>query len=769
MTRLWYLTAGAEDAISVSKDTIQATRNADGTNHLVDAFSPYLRQHAHNPVNWYSWGEEALEKAKRENKPILLSIGYSTCYWCHVLERETFMHEDAAEIMNDNFVNIKVDREVRPDLDEVYMTATRLIRGRGGWPNNLILTPDLKPFSAVTYLPKEKWMEMTRTIGEDWKHNPQEMEDRSNKMETALKRTLAGTAPKPVTIPVEALAQKVYATKIRSYDSRNGGFGTGTKFPQETGLLFLLDHAKNGIGTEAFSMVQNTVDHMLTGGIHDHIGGGFHRYATESRWRVPHFEKMLYNQALMSVVLAQLYEDTGKTRYKHALKRLLHYISENMTDKSGAFYSAQDAETDAVEGAYYVWNLEELGSILVQDDFQLLMSIYSSADIPEISGHKHPDGKVLYRAKNLPDETTQDSLDAIFAQLLSVRAKRKPPLRDEKILTAWNGMMIYGLAESGRIIGNPTYVRHAEKAARFILNNMKQTDGRLYRISMNSEPHQNAFFEDYAWMARGLMALYRVTGNEYYKTETLRLIATVDQYFLDADAGGYFMTDGMEPFFLRIKMGDDSGALPSGNPVMAHVFADLYSATNEQEWQDRINSITSAFAQGITARPYQYSHLIHAMTRIETPMNEWIEKVAETSNEQIPIESKEKVKVKAQIVEEQSTPTQKTVELTIDVDAGWHINANPASLDFLIPTVVDLQTIELSAVKVQYPASTKMETPLGSIAIYEGSVKIRAVVESDEDPIDISKMRALIQLQACHGATCYLPSQIAINLVELTK
>jgi len=753
-------------------EAMSKSNSPKNANSLAESFSPYLRQHMHNPVDWHEWGPEALEKAKREDKPILVSIGYSTCYWCHVLERETFEKEDAASIMNEHFVAIKVDREVRPDIDEIYMTATQFLTGRGGWPNNVFLTPDLKPFYAVTYLPREQWMEMTRSIGTAWKSERKQIEAQANQMENALKRAMAGATPVQASLPVERLVQEVYGIKAMSYDSRYGGFGAGTKFPQETGLLFLLSHAKTENGKQALPMVQNTVDHMLSGGIHDHVGGGFHRYSTEQKWRIPHFEKMLYNQALMAAVLAQLFEETGEVRYKHALVRLVDYVARDMTDEGGAFYSAQDAETDAVEGAYYVWNEEELKNILGPEDYGFLTSLYATIEPPHFPGHKHPNGEILYRAKDKPDETAQKRLDDIFAKMLAVRQQREAPLRDDKILTAWNGMMIYGLSEAARVLDDPAYVQQAKKAAQFILANIKQDNGKLYRIYKDNQPHQNAFFEDYAWLARGLMALHRVTGKEEYKAATLKLIETADTYFLDQDNGGYYMTDGSDRLFVRIKMADDSGALPSGNPVMAQVFADLYAATGEQEWQNRMADMTSAFAQGITDQPYMYGHIIHALARMESrmdaPEKQWLEPVEAPETEQATdkpssIESKDKVSVQAHIVHGGSTEISKTVKITLEIEDGWHINANPASLDFLIPTAVDIQTEQKSDLNISYPDGHKMETPLGSIDTYEGAVDITATVEAKE-PIDVSKMRALIQVQACQGATCYPPSQIVKNI-----
>ncbi|PCI97522.1 MAG: hypothetical protein COB14_08955 [Alphaproteobacteria bacterium] len=745
-------------------NTAVAETASKSTNHLINAFSPYLQQHAHNPVNWYPWGAEALEKARRDNKPILISIGYSTCYWCHVLEREVFTQPDAAKIMNDNFINIKIDREVRPDIDEIYMTATQLITGRGGWPNNVILTHDLKPFAAVTYLPKKRWIDMMQEISDAWKNNLPQIKDQANQVTDALRRTLSGKQPLLASLPAENLAQKIYSAKTRAYDNRNGGFGTGMKFPQETGMLFLLDHARNTKTPQALEMVKNTVDHMLRGGIHDHIGGGFHRYATDAQWRIPHFEKMLYNQALMTLVLAQLYEETNAPYYKHALTRLLDYIARDMTDEDGAFYSAQDAETNAVEGAYYVWNETELQEVLAEDDYATLMSTHKTQDPPHFSGHKHPDGDVLYRSKDFPDDAAPETLNPIFAKLLSVRQKRESPLRDDKILSAWNGMMIYALAESARILNNPTYLERAEKAAQFILNNMKQEDGRLYRIYMDGQPHQNAFLEDYAWLARGLMALCRETENDTYKAEAIRLIETTDLFLLDKNSRAYFMSDDSDTLLIRLKTGHDAGSIPPGNAVMAHAFVDLYIATGNQIWKDKLTDIVSAFGQDIIGNPTIYSHMIHAMMRMESPKTATITP-PKTNDTPLILESKSKVNVRAQIIHSQSTATHKSVKVTIKIDEGWHLNANPASLDFLIPTVVDIQSAEPSTVQVDYPKAHTIKTPLTTIKIYKNTIDINATIDSKQT-IETSEMRTLIQVQACQKDTCYPPSQITVNVLD---
>lgn len=753
-------------AQSHTMDKTHTNTNPAKANHLADSFSPYLRQHKYNPVEWYEWGEEALGRARRENKPILVSVGYSTCYWCHVLEREVFMQDDAAAIMNEYFINIKVDREVRPDIDKIYMVATQSLTGSGGWPNNVFLTPDLKPFYAATYLPKDRWMAVTQKIALLWSTQRAELDAQSETLAEAVSRALSVMPPLQASLPIQDFAKRAYLGKKSSYDKRHGGFGTGIKFPEETDLLFLIDYAKISNDNEALKMAQNTVDHMLAGGIHDHIGGGFHRYTTDPEWHIPHFEKMLYNQARMAVVLARLYEHTNESRYKRALERLLDYVDREMTNaQSGAFYSAQDAETEAIEGAYYVWGDKDLKSVLGADDYYVLMEYYQMANIPHIPGHKSPDGAVLYRTKDVPDEEAQKKIDKMLNTLLSIRQKRDAPLRDEKIMTAWNGMMIMAMAEAGRVLSNDRYIARGEKAAQFILSNMRQKDGRFYRIFMDDRAHQRAFFEDYAWLARGLMALHRVTGKDTYRDESINIIEAADRDFADQESGGYFMTDGREDLFVRIKSGDNAGALPSDNAVMAHVLSDLYHETGDQKWKDKLDTLVSAFAQGIIGAPHIYSHMIHALLNLESPQNTAGMPKNVNEDKSPSMESKDKVDISARIVPESSTDKEKTVRVVIKVEEGWHINANPASLAGLIPTVVDIQTEQQSAQDVTYPKAKHMKTPLGDVRVFDGAVEIISVVQAD-DMIDESTMRALIQVQACKDDTCYAPSQISVDVTK---
>lgn len=763
------------------KDTMAGKNESPRhTNRLAGSFSPYLRQHAHNPVDWYPWGEEALEKARRENKPIFLSIGYSTCYWCHVMERMVFSDEEAGRAMNEHFVNIKVDRESRPDIDVVYMLATQMMTGRGGWPNNLLLTADMEPFFASGTLMKDQMMSLINNATIHWKTQRNQIDLRASQMGVMLQNYFSSGPPLQIDLSPQRLADEYFLSLRMTHDSRYGGFGTGTKFAQESRLLFLLDYAGMNGNSKAMDMVRNTVDHMLVGGVHDHVGGGFHRYATDRRWNVPHFEKMLYNQGQMATVLSQLYEKTGEARYKRALERLLAYVGRVMVSENGVFYSALDAETDEVEGIYYVWNREELKQVLGLDDYNFYLSIYDTSALQHFPGHKYPDGEVLHRKADiqkimkktgLSQEAHFNRLDGIHEKLRRTRTKRKRPLRDEKSVVAWNGMMIEGYANAGRVLDSPAYIGTAKKAARFILDNMRGENGKLSRIYMDGAPYQNAFLDDYAWLAKGLMALYRATGNKTYKDETVGLLRTVDRFFLDKRGGGYYFTDGSERLPVRVKQGDSTGSLPPANTVIAHVFADLYAATGAQQWKDKADSIVGAFAQGLTERPDSYGHLIYAMLRVNSkPEQKWLAPVTvkEDAVKKLPVreESKDKLSVHADIVHEQSTPIRKIIKVILDIDDGWHLNTNPASLDFLIPTVADIQTEQSSVLDITYPEAEKLKTPLGRIDVYAGKVEITATVKADK-PIDVSKMRLLLQVQACKDSICYPPSQIALPLREL--
>lgn len=747
----------------ISSTTLYAKQMDNKGNKLADSFSPYLRQHQNNPVQWYEWGEEALAKAKAENKPILVSVGYATCYWCHVLEREVFMHEDAAAVMNEYFINIKIDREVRPDLDMVFMLATQMLSGNGGWPNNVFLTPDLKPFHGVTFMPKDYWMEMTQKVALLWQNQQEQLIEQSERLSSNITKYFASPPAVQVTLPVDQLALRALNEKKDSYDKRYGGFGAGVKFPEETDLLFLLEYARRTGDKTALEMVQNTVDHMLLGGIHDHVGGGFHRYSTEEKWQIPHFEKMLYNQAMMALVLTRLYQETKMPRYERALHRLMNYVLRDMTDdKTGGFYSAQDAETDEVEGAYYVWTLAEIERVLPPDYYAAFTDAYMTAPIPEIPGHKSPNGGVLY-AKADASFQQSEAIETALKELHRIRAQRKSPAIDDKIITSWNGMMVYALAEASTVFEEERYARAARKAADFLIARMVQSDGRLSRIFMEGKAHQNGFLEDYAWTLRALLAVHGLYKEEKYMFKAIDIVAAADRYMKDPASGAYYMTDGSDGLFVRIKKGDTSGALPSGNAVMAQAYADFYFLSSGRKWKERFQELTGDFVQGISSSPAIYMHFISAMLRVND-----IDKHSATqdtgeyilNDHGIIPTSKDKVSLSAILQDKEDGEDEYRIRVMLKIEEGWHVNANPASLSDLIPTTLNVQTDADSSYEVTYPPAQHVETPLGALDIYAGEVALIAKVKAD----DLTGLRAIVQVQACKDATCYAPSLVTIDV-----
>ncbi|NDF13147.1 MAG: thioredoxin domain-containing protein, partial [Proteobacteria bacterium] len=511
-------------------------RNPDGspryTNKLNQSASPYLLQHAHNPVDWHPWGPEALALAKRENKPIFLSIGYSTCYWCHVMEREIFANPTMAALMNQHFINIKVDREERPDLDEIYMAARQLLTGEGGWPNNVFLTPNLEPFfaggtfSADARYGRMSFPELVQSITQGWMHKREDVFTMSATVMERLNEVLTPNEKgRPPAIGYDRVSYLIQHW-IRMHDKRNGGFYSAPKFPNETNLLFLMDVYRLRKDVEVLGVISRTLDTMAAGGIFDHVGGGFHRYAVDAEWKVPHFEKMLYNQALLSLVYAEAAELTGKSYYEYIARSTLDFVLNEMTSAEGAFYSAFDAENDAVEGAYYVWDELTIRKLLSEGAARIFFETFDLAELPHFPGHKHPEGKVLYakkpidiaaRERDLAFDEFQTQLDKIMGKLLLVREGREVPMLDTKIIAAWNGMMIHSFAQVGMLLEEPRYITAAQKAAEFILNKMTTrnfTIGRIY----NTAVQIGGFLEDYAWVVAGLLSVYQATDKKIWLT-----------------------------------------------------------------------------------------------------------------------------------------------------------------------------------------------------------------------------------------------------------
>ena len=599
-------------------------------NNLIHAASPYLQQHAYNPINWHSWSEHALQLSKAEQKPIFLSIGYSTCYWCHVMERDVFESELIAEFMNQHFICIKVDREERPEIDEIYMVARQLMTKEGGWPNNVFLTPDLKPFYAVGTMASDerygKWSfpRLTESLHESWVNKREEVLKSADNATHAIEHFLQEKSESAGKVPLDVSLSDNFLSFLKSYDDKiEGGFFNAPKFPHENFILYLLKHHKKTSSPDALEMAKNALEKMACGGIHDWIGGGFHRYAVDKAWRIPHFEKMLYNQALMAKSYEELYQLTTNEYYKDVAEDILEYVQRNMMDASGAFYCALDAETDAVEGAYYVWNDVELGKILTPEELTFFTKVFDREDVPVFDCHGAVDGQVVFARGNLPElaknmEMSYGDLKArlapIKAKLLKVREARKVPHLDTKIITAWNGLMIDAFALAGQTFGKPEYIAIADKAAQYLMEKARLKDGRLARVIGHGEAMFDAYLEDYAFLMDGLLSLYRATGKKLYLDETLELFEQADKLFFDKDHASYFYTDGEEHLIVRIKQATDL-ALPSATAIMIHNMLDLFEITKEDKWKTRAAEILDNYSGHISRAPADYCTMVHALLR----------------------------------------------------------------------------------------------------------------------------------------------------------
>ncbi len=585
-------------------------------NRLIHQTSPYLLQHAYNPVDWYPWGPEALAQAARLKRPILLSIGYSSCHWCHVMERESFENESIARLMNDHFVCVKVDREERPDLDEIYMQATlALNRNQGGWPMTVFLTPDQKPFFAGTYFPPEdRWGRpgfptLLQKIAEYWEKDRDGVVAQAASLTARLQE--GGHAPSPTTVG-EAELDTAVTQFAEDFDAKHGGFGGAPKFPPATGLSLLLHCYQRTNDAHTLTMVRKTLDAMAAGGIYDQVGGGFARYSTDERWLVPHFEKMLYDNALLARVYVEAYQVTGDKNYRRVACETLDYILNEMTSPEGGFYSATDADSEGVEGKFFVWTAEEIRMAVDSDEDARRFCAYY--DVTDGGNWEHKN--VLHTPKSIDvvanelgisADELQQTLDRVKPKVYAARAKRIAPGLDDKVITAWNGMMISAMAEAGRVFDMPRYCDAACRASDFLLASLSKPDGRLLRTYRAGTAHLDAYLEDYAYFAEGLIETYEAGGSERYLSEAARLAERLLADFADETHGGFFTTaTGHEALIMRSREGPD-GATPSGNAVAASALARLASHFDRDEFRRAAAAAVRAYGRQIARYPRAFA------------------------------------------------------------------------------------------------------------------------------------------------------------------
>ncbi|TLD41258.1 MAG: Thymidylate kinase [Candidatus Jettenia ecosi] len=598
-------------------------------NRLIHEKSPYLQQHAYNPVDWYAWGEEAFQKALRENKPVFLSIGYSTCHWCHVMEYESFEDEEVAKILNENFVSIKVDREERPDLDNIYMTVCQAMTGSGGWPLNLFLTPEKKPFFAGTYFPKTErygnpgFIAILKKISDLWKTNKESVIASSEQI-TKVIQSAAISAPGEML--TEETLQHAYTQLRDNFDSIYGGFGSAPKFPTPHNYTFLLRWWKRSNDPTALEIVEKTLERMGRGGIYDQLGGGFHRYSTDEYWLVPHFEKMLYDQALAAIAYTETYQATGKVFYADSVRGIFTYVLRDMTSPEGGFYSAEDADSEGVEGKFYVWTPDEIIKILGEKEGNIFCDYYdvSKEGNFEEKNILHVDKPVdtFSKMRGIKPSELEEVLRTAREKLFSLREKRIHPHKDDKILTSWNGLMIAALAKGAQALNEPKYTQAAMRAADFILNTLRQKDGTLLRRYRSGEASIPGYLDDYAYFVWGLIDLYEATFEVKYLKIALELNNHMIENFQDEKGGGFFFSGKKNEQLITQTKEIYDGATPSGNSVALSNILRLGRITGNTEFEKIAEQIIRTFGETIKQHPSGYTQFLCALDFVLGPTKE---------------------------------------------------------------------------------------------------------------------------------------------------
>ena len=719
--------------------------NPDGTpkytNRLLLESSPYLLQHAHNPVDWHPWGPEAFEKARREDKPIFLSIGYATCHWCHVMEEQSFEDPEIALLLNRDFVPVKVDREQRPDVDATYMNAVQLLTGHGGWPLSAFLTPKGDLFFGGTYFPPEQFKQLLRRIAAAWRSQRQEIEAQADSVAEAVARLQQAENAE-----VDAdLVDQAVAGILQRYDPRHGGFGEAPKFPNEPWLMLLIDDLWRRYDLQVLQVVSRTLDAMARGGIYDQIGGGFHRYSVDAAWQVPHFEKMLYNQAQLGRIYTHAAVLTGDRFFARIARQTFDYVLREMTAPGGGFYSATDADSEGEEGKFFVWTPAQIRAALPEADAELAIEVFGVTESGNFEGknvlHLPKPLAEIARAKGMDEATLLRRLDRIRRRLYQVRRHRAAPLRDDKIVTAWNGMMITALAEAARLLHEPRYLLAARRAAEYLWNRHRR-DGRLLRASLDGHAGGDGLQEDYAFLAEGLLALYDTTANPRWLERAEALTATMLAEFWDEKEGGFFMNRaGDEPLMVRSKDLYD-GAQPSGNAAAARVLARLQRRAPRLDYRTRFRQLVAALGRPIHRSPAGFAYLLLALREFEqgeTGPLQWA--------------ARGHVRISGLLQDRDGL-------VWLRIADGWHVNG-PEADDYLVPTRLALAApargwrLDL----VAWPPPQRVEIFDKILPLYVGRVEVRFRARPGEGPLPLE-----VRLQACDTRSCLAPEVVWVQV-----
>ena len=753
------------------------------TNHLINESSPYLLQHAHNPVQWYPWCQEAFDRAKKENKLIFLSIGYSTCYWCHVMERESFEDAGVAKLLNDNFIAIKVDREERPELDEQYMLATELITGKGGWPNSLWLTPDRKPFLAGTYFPKARFEQMLTHAASSWKKSPAAVNKQASQLADAVRASSGQKYALGKALDQTVIDQTVMEA-TREFDSQRGGFGGAPKFPPHGRLLLLVEEYRRHGDKQLLAMIVRTLDAMADGGIHDQIGGGFHRYSTDANWFLPHFEKMLSDNAQLLRLYTDAYLLTKDPHDKQVVEDIAAWVKREMTDPQGGFYSALDAEIDGEEGKFYAWSYSALLQTLGEADGQLFAREYGAVPngnwVERRSG-KQPGTNILSRHESErsgpgdqrgADAKLDERLAAMRVKLLAVRDRRTRPRLDDNILTGWNGLMIDSLAYAGRMLDKPEYTAEAEKAATFILDKMWKDD-RLVHTYRKNQPPIPGYLDDYAYLGRGLIELEAATKNERWGAAAEQIADSMLKQFADLDRGAFFFTPaGSDGPLLRSKNLLSEGNVPGANGVAAEFLLRLGNDRYRSAYQEAGRQTLTSLAGFAAHRPSGTESLLLAAAYQFKAKPVSIEHATKEATPKAPKPESElhEPPIAVRLYSSKSTVAPGEtfrVIVDFDIEPGWHLYASGSSKS-VRPATVELQKSErAAAVVARAPAgrALKDQALMEDVRILEGVAEYELNVTIDKDaPDGPIELKFKVQTQACDDRSCLQPRESVLHL-----
>lgn len=764
------------------------------TNHLVNQTSPYLLQHAHNPVDWYPWGEQAFKKAKREDKPIFLSVGYSTCYWCHVMEKESFEDEQVAKILNEHYVAIKVDREERPDVDKQYMLATQLMTRRGGWPNSVWLTPEGKPWMAGTYLPKPQFIAALKRLAEIWDQQRKQVDQQADQMAQAIARISAGGVQADGQPLSMELVDQVATQLAQRYDQRHGGFGPVPKFPPHGTLAVLIQHHRQTRNDAMPKPITHTLDAMWLGGMHDHVGGGFHRYSTDQHWLLPHFEKMLYDNAQLMRHYVDGYKLAGHERYRRAVADIFRWVEREMTSPRGAFYSAIDSGEVGKEGETYVWHIDELREVLGEADAKLFAELYNfdkAGNFTEEATGERPGTNIPHLQKPIraiaqqraeDPEAFATRIDQMRDKLLARRQTWVQPHKDDKVLTSWNGLMIGALAYAGRQLDEPRYTQAAARAADFILDTLVRDDGTLLRTYRAGQAKQPGYLDDYAYFARGLLELHRATGDRRWLKHADRLGAVMVRDFQDKSAGGFFFTtknhDGL---LARSKHLSGGGNIPNANGVATQALLALADATDNPTYREAVKKTLQSMTGRMAQQPFGSEALLVAASQFLTdpPRPQNATDAAAQDEPPAPVAGKESDPDVSKRVEpitidvhasRLSVEPGESIELAValTIDDGWHLYGLNPDIEFLMPAAVSVEAGDaLTIGQVKRPEPHRMVDPIlkKQLNTYSDRIwfRIPVTVKPDASAESVS-LTVKVKTQACDDSRCLPPQTTTLRL-----